>query len=56
MAIPTLDEFRLAQQSLAFCVEVWREYRDGWRSANEHMDEHKALDQLLQAIDLVVQL
>jgi len=51
-----LDEFRRAQQSLKFCLEVWRDYTVGGRAANEHMDEGRALAQLLQSINEVIRL
>jgi hypothetical protein len=53
-----IDEMRLAQESLAFCLRVYREYNSpmlGQRlPPNEHMDADKARNQLLDAIDRIL--
>jgi hypothetical protein len=50
-----LDEYRLAQESLAFCYTVYRDYTVGDKAANDHMDVHKATKQLLDAINRILQ-
>lgn len=45
-----IDDFRLAQDRLAFCAEVFERYSEGRETANEHMDADKARRQLLDAV------
>lgn len=48
-----LDQFRLAQESLTFCLDVYRRYNSAMTDrepANEHMDADKARTQLLEAV------
>ena len=51
-----LDELRLAQSSLAFCRDVYRDYCIDGRRATEHMDADKAQAQLIYAINRVLKI
>jgi hypothetical protein len=45
-----IGELGLAQDSLAFCADVFQRYQSGTEPANEHMDIDKARNQLLDAV------
>jgi hypothetical protein len=50
-----LDNARLAQESLKFCYQVYRNYTVGGRPANEHMDATRALAQLEDAVRRMIE-
>lgn len=54
-----LDEFRMEQESLSFCLDVYLRYNSAMSDrepANEFMDADKAKSQLLDSIKRMVAL
>lgn len=51
-----LDRLRLAQESLQFCLTVYRDYTVGGKAANYHMDADRAAAQLIDATNTILKI